>query len=391
MSDAACRRKLSQIKPAAEPVALQIEVTPQLIRIDACVAGQEQQFQYAVDSFPAESRGLDKATLQQVFSATADEPFRLDQLRCGSLPEIVIPPKQLKQIRREFYAELRRLRQPQRQQAQQAHLQSARAALLPQAAPRSGKRQLRVLLRDAREQRLLQDPLIDQLLLPLSGSNLQAANKLLRRAGQIIWDIPFILFDRDWSDTRNLIRQLIQAGFRNFRLNNLGHFPLFDGQQDLKLFGSFRLFSLNSQAMTAWAELGMTETELYIEDDRTNLAELLSRELPLPTALTVYASVPLITSRIAIKNVRSDHPVLSDRDDAYRVRQRQGVTWVSSETDFSFIANMNELESFGCHNFVIDLSHLGPFSQRGKLVLDALRRGTDPASTSKFNYEMGME
>lgn len=391
MSDAACRRKLSQIKPATEKVTLRVEVTAQQLQICAEVGGQEQQFQFAIDSYPAESRALDKATLQQVFSVTAEEPFQLTELSCGPLPEIVIPPKQLKQIRRDLYAELRRLRRPQKQQLKQSHLQSARAALLPSAPPMAGKRQIRVLLRDSRDQRLLQDPLIERILLPISRQNLQSANKLLRRTEQVIWDLPFIIFDRDWSDIRNAVRQLIQVGFRNFRLNNLGHFPLFDGQQQLNLFSSFRLFSLNSQALAAWSELGIGEAELYVEDDRENLAELLSRDLPLPTALTVYASVPLISSRIAIKNVRSDNPVLSDRDDAFRVQQRQGLTWLSSETDFSFLANMSELQSFGCHNFIIDLSHLGPFSQRGKQVLEAARRGADPAATSKFNYLRGME
>lgn len=391
MSDAACRRKLSQVKPAAEKVDLELEVTQQELKIAATVAGQQQSFQYAIESYPAESSGLDSDTLQQVFAATADEPFRLGAFRCGRLPDIVIPPKQLKQIRRSFYAELRQMRQPQKQQSKQQHLESARAALLPKEPATATPRQIRVQLRDARDQRLLQDPAVEQVLIPLTGPNLQGANKLLRRTEQVIWDLPFIIFDRDWKDTRNAVRQLIQAGFKQFRLNNLGHFPLFDDQQELRLFSSFRLFSLNSQAISAWAGLGICEAELYIEDDRENLAELLSRRLPLPTALTVYASVPLLVSRIAIRNVRSDHPVRSDRDDAYRVQQRQGLTWLSSETDFSFIADMAELESFGCHRFIIDLSHLGPFSPAGKKVLDAVRRGVDPAGTSKFNYLLGME
>lgn len=391
MSDAACRRKLSNVKPVAEKVDLLIEATTSQLQIEAAVAGQTERFQYNVDSYPAESRALDQATLQQVFSITADEPFRLGSLRCGKLPEIVIPPKQLKQVRRDLYSGLRQLRLPQKQQLRQQHLQAARDALLSKGAPQSGQRKLRLQLRDARDQRILQDQLIDQILIPLTGQNLQAAVKLVRRSDQVIWDIPFILFDQDWSDTRNAIKQLIQAGFSKFRLNNLGHFPLFDGQKALQLFSSFRLFSLNSQAISAWAELGISEAELYIEDDRENLAELLSRQLPVPTALTAYASVPLLTSRIAIRNVRSDHPVHSDRDDAYRVQQRQGLTWLSSETDFSFIANLPELQSFGCHNFIIDLSHLGPFSWAGKKVLDAVRRGVDPPETSKFNYLMGME
>ncbi|MCK4622850.1 MAG: U32 family peptidase [Desulfuromonadales bacterium] len=391
LSEAACRRKLAQLKPTAEAVSLQIDASERQLQISACVAGQTQQFQFAIDSYPAQSRALDQETLQQVFSATAAAPFELKGLTCGELPEIVIPPKQLKQIRREFYTELSRLRKPLKDQCRQQHVQRARSALFPEAAPASGKQEIRVQLREGRDQRILQDQRVDRLLLPLSGQNLQQANKLLRRSRQLIWDIPFIIFDRNWTDTRNAIRQLVQAGFYNFRLNNLGHFPLFDGLEQISLYSSFRLFSLNSQAIAAWAELGVSEAELYIEDDRENLANLLRRKLPLPTALTVYASVPLLTSRIAIKNVRADYPVLSDRDDAYRVQQRQGLTWLRSETDFSFIANMPELEGFGCHNFIIDLSHLGPFSPRGKQVLDAVRRGSDPPDISKFNFEMGME
>ncbi|SHJ35929.1 putative protease [Malonomonas rubra DSM 5091] len=391
MSDAACKRKLSQVKPSLETVDLGIEATEQQLRIEANVAGQKQQFEFAIDSYPAESRGLDVDTLQQVFAATAGEPFRLGKLDCGELPEIVIPPKQLKQIRRELYTELRQLRQPQKDRLKQQHLQAARNALFGKGGTTSASRELRVQLRDARDQRILQDPQVDQIIIPLTGQNLQSATKLTRRAEQVIWDIPFIVFDRDWKEMRNTINQLIQAGFRKYRLNNLGHFPFFDKQQGLELFSSFRLFSLNSQAVASWAELGINEAELYIEDDRDNLADLLSRELPLPTALTVYASVPLLVSRIAIKGVRADNPVRSDRDDEYRVQQRQGLTWLTSETDFSFISNMQELQDFGCHNFIVDLSHLGPFSANGKKVLEALKRGADPAGSSKFNYLMGME
>ncbi len=391
LSDAASRRKLSQVRPPAEPVALRIEASEQQLQIEAELAGQSQRFQFAIDSYPAESRGLDRELLQQVFAATAGAPFRLTRLETGPLPAIVIPPKQLKQIRRDLYAELSSQRRPQKAARKQQHLQSAHAALRPVTGPAAGRREVRVQLRDARDQRLLQDPLVDRILLPLSGQNLQQAGKLLRRKEQVIWDLPFILFDRDWQETRNAVRQLVQAGFQAFRLGNLGHFPLFDGLENLQLFSSFRLFSVNSQAIAAWQELGIGEAELYIEDDRENFAEILKRDTGIPTALTVYASVPLITSRIAIKNLRSDHPVLSDRDDAYRVQQRQGLTWLRSETDFSFLGNLAELQGLGCQHFIIDLSHLGPFNPAGKQVLEAARRGCDPAGTSKFNYQLGME
>jgi len=391
MSDAACRRKLSNVRPPAEKVDLSIDIIPQQLQITATLGGKEQQFQFTVETFPAEQQGLDEKILRQTFSATAGEPFTLGSLTYRGGEPLVIPPKQLKQIRRDFYAALRRSYKPQKPQVRAAHSQSAREALLPLASPPGGKRQLCIQLRDSRDQRVLQDQQVDQIMIPLTGQNLQHANKLVRRSRQLIWDIPFVIFDRDWTDTRNAIRQLVQMGFTNFRLNNLGHFPLFDKLDGVNLTSSFRLFSLNSQAISALAELGIKETELYIEDDRHNLADILRHQLPIPTAMTVYASVPLLTSRVKIKNVRSDHPVVSDRGDAYRVQQRQGLTWLNSETDFSFISNMAELQSWGCHHFIVDLSHLGPFSPAGKRVLDAVRHGYDPEGTSKFNFERELE
>lgn len=392
LSDAAIRRRLSQLKPRQDQVDLEIDCTPDQLRITASSTGLEQRLEFPIESYPAREKPLDREVLQQVFAVTAGEPFRLGQLTCGELPSVVIPPKQLKQIRRDLYSSLRQQRQPQRDRLKQEHIDSARQALLPQRkAPPADKREIRVLLRDGRDQHLLQDHQVDQILLPLSGGNLQAASKLKRRSRQLIWDIPFILFDQDWDATRSAIRQLVGLGYCQFRLNNLSHFPLFDGLEGLKLFSSFRLFALNSQAISAWKELGICEAELYIEDGRENLAAILSHELPLPTALTVYASVPLITSRISIKSIRPDQPVLSDRGDAYRVQQRQGLSWLRSETDFSFLANLGELQSFGCHSFIIDLSHLGPFTPPGKRVLDSLRHANDPPGTSKFNYERGVE
>lgn len=391
MSDAACRRKLGAIAPPAEEVALKIAVTATELKVTATLGTLEKHYRFNIDSFPAEQNALDKAVLQQAFAVTAKQPFVLRQLECNPLPAIVIPPKQLKQIRRDLYEDLGRITKPLREQAREEHLHNARQALYPVSPAAPHKRQTRVLIRDSRDQRILQDPTVDAILLPLTGQNLQQANKLVRRSRQLIWDIPFVLFDQDWNETRNTIRQLVQMGFHHYRLNNLGHFPLFDKLNHLHLYSSFRLLSLNSQAIGALADLGIHEAELYIEDDRHNLADLLRHQLPVPTTMTVYASAPLLTSRVKIKNVRSDAPVLSDKGDAYKVQQRQGLTWLNSATDFSFIANMTQLEHWGCHNFVVDLSHLGPFSQEGKQVLEALRRGLDPPGSSKFNFESGLE
>ncbi len=153
-----------------------------------------------------------------------------------------------------------------------------------------------------RDAHLLNDPGVDRLLVPLTPANLAqlgaAGERLRGRAAQVIWDLPFILLDNDWPGYRDAVRDWLQRGFSHFRLNNLGHFPLFEGLPGITLLAGWRLFSLNTQAILAWRELGAAEVTLYIEDDRANLRQLLCRETGVPAAVTLYASVPLIVSRI---------------------------------------------------------------------------------------------
>jgi putative protease len=397
LSEAACRRRLNQTSQAPREVELAIAMpTAGRLEIKAVCGPVVLDLAYPVESFPAEQRPLDAATLEGVFSRTADAPFTLDRLSTDELPPVVVPPSRLKEIRRDLYRQLAAAVHRQRDERRRTHLDAALADLLPPVpAPAAPEPVLTVGVPGLRDVHLLGDPAVDRLLVPLTPASLReldrAGKRLAGRRGQVVWDLPPIIFDAQWTDFRLAVRQLVERSFTAFRLNNLGHFDLFDGLEGLQLMTGYRLFSLNSQALLAWRELGIGEATLYIEDDRANLADLLRRDAGLHTAVTVYGPVPLITSRIPIKGVRADHPVISDRGEAYRVDQRSGLTVLTSETDFSLLAHLGELQAMGCSRLVLDLSHVGPFSTRGKQVLEAWRKGQDPSGTSPFNFVAGME
>lgn len=389
MSEQACRKKLQQLPAPRALLDLHIYVKPQALELRARCGTDQWESRYAIESFPAEDQGLDQTLLHKVFAATDKAPFTLGHLHCNIFGTLFVPPKRLKEIRREFYQDISRNWPVQRQSASPG-TGAAMVALLPPRITPPGPPRLRVQLRDAGEQRLLADQQVDELILPLSPANVQAAGILRKQREKMIWDLPFVLIGSDWHETRALIQQLYQLGFRSFRLNNLGDFPLFEGLAEVKLYSSFRLFSLNHQALLAWRELGISDAELYIEDDRENLSNLLRHGVDIDVTLPVYGSVPLLRSRIEIRQLKNRQPVLNDRGDAYRVQQHRGLTSLDSLTDFSFLAAQAELRTFGCRNFVIDLSHLGAFSARGREVLDAWRRGIDPPECSQFNYFKGM-
>jgi putative protease len=396
MSEAACRRKLGTAAAVPTPVNLTVALADATLVISGGSAGVNLERRYPVETFAASDRPLSTETLRGVFARTAGEPFQLAELSAPELPPVVIPPSRLKEVRRDFYLALSQAVAEKQKTRRETHRQLAMADLLPTLAVRAAaSRHLTLAIRDLRDAHILSDPGIDRLLVPLSAANIQGLDHLGRRLRgrqeQVLWDIPFIIFDDQWRHFREAVRHLVERGFHSFRLNNLGHFPLFDGLDDLRLSAGYRLFSLNSQALLAWRKLGLAEATLYIEDDRENLGEILRREAGIETALTVYGPVPLITSRIPIRGVRADSPVLSDRGEAYRVDGRSGLTVLTSESDFSLFAHLTELQNMGCGRFLLDLSHLGPFSPEGKRVLDAFRKGSDLPDTSCFNFEKGME
>jgi U32 family peptidase len=86
-----------------------------------------------------------------------------------------------------------------------------------------------------------------------------------------------------------------------------------------------------------------------------------------------------------------DRPLVSDRGEKYSVQERGGLTVLTSETDFSLIGHLRELQNLGAERFLVELDQCGAFSERGKQVLAAAKDDRPLAGTSKFNYEMGME
>lgn len=396
LSEAACRRRLGQASPP--PLAVRLHLTVEeaelVVRGEAAAAVLERR--YPVALFAASDHPLSTATLESVFARSAGEPFTLAALTTGELPPVVIPPSRLKEIRRDFYRLLREAIDRTAKERRSAHLAAALAELLPpRAATPAAAAQITVTIGSLRDLHLLADRQVDRVAAPLTAgglSHLEAAVGRLRgRETQVIWDLPFVLFDSDRQGLTTAIRWLVQRGFTTFRLNNLGHFPLFDDLTGLTLVAGFRLFSLNTQAILAWRELGVGEVTLYLEDDRENLRQLLVRATGVPAAITLYAPVPVITSRIPLRSLRSDSPVVSDRSEAYRVDCRSGVTVVTPEIDFSLLGRQKELQAAGCGKFILDLSHLGPFSPQGKRVLEALRREEAVPGTALFNYELGLE
>ena len=301
----------------------------------------------------------------------------------------------MKEIRRDFYRQLQQKLAGEVDRNVGLRKRRALEALLPKGTTYAGaEKGLTVAIRSLSEVRLIENRDIDRLLVPLEPGIEHRLGKLpqrLKKSKQLlVWDLPFIILDRDWDAYAATVSALLASGWNSFRLNNLAHFQFFKGAENPVLVTGYRLFTLYSQAALAWREQGVGEMTLYIEDDRENLSDLLVRG-GLTFNLVAYSQVPMMTTRVPMPRVRPDSPLVSGRDEHYLVRRQKETSTISAETDFSLIGRLHQLRALGFHNFTVDLSHLSAFSPPGKNVLAAFAADRPIPSTSLFNFDFGME
>jgi putative protease len=153
---------------------------------------------------------------------------------------------------------------------------------------------------------------------------------------------------------------------------------------DVRISTWHRCFSLNSQALAAWRELGAHACTLYIEDDAANMAELLASGIDVERRVIAYAPLPVMTTKIRLKDVHSNTPLHSDRGEAYSVTSRDGLQIISAATPFSLTARHGELRRAGCCSYMIDLRHAPRESWNE--ILAAFKAGRGIPGTTEFNY-----
>jgi len=275
-------------------------------------------------------------------------------------------------------------------------IRQALASLLPKTTVEpTAMSEVTVRGRETQDIGLLDDnQQVARLELPLNSKNLTALKgvekQLSQKQERLIWEIPTMLFGPDWIEYRRAVQMLHGSGYRRFRINNLGHILLFAGLSDIILLGGFRCYTLNSQAALAWQELGLTELTLSLEDGQRNISDLIHRPLTITLTLTVYSAVTLLLSRIPLKGLRSGNVLHSDKEEEYRIVNDSGLTEVLSGQDFSLVGRLGELREMGCARIMVDLSHCGAVSAKGRQVLAALALDQPLPDTFTFNYLQGL-
>jgi len=360
------------------------------LHISAEVAGSYHAFSFPLGALEPARSGDMQAVLQGQFAKTGETGFRLESLEAPGFPSVLIPMAVFKELRRRFYQQLDEAVSA----GSREWIAAARTAALKEVetrpAPRrsGGRESLAVVMDLPRDWRFPHQAGADCTVLPLSKAAIhQLPSVVPRMRGseeRIIWQLPFIIFDRDMPLYRDTLAQLHKAGFRRFEAANLSHFALLAGLADVSISTWHRCFALNSQALASWRELGAATATLYMEDDAANLADLLGADLDMERRVIAYAPLPVMTTKIRIKDVHSNIPLHSDRGEAYSVTTRDGLQVITAATPFSLTARHNELRQMGCGSFLIDLRQAPRESWND--IIGAFKAGREIPGTTEFNY-----
>lgn len=391
LSDNACLRRLEGGQVDKLSCKLTVSLKDEQLNISAVVDGSHHLFSFQLGQLEQARSGDMQSVLFGQFSKCGDTPFRLDSLEAPDFPAVLIPSALFKDLRRRFYQQLREASSALFRE----RIASARSSALQElksvetAARRPASREtLTVVMADPKEWRFPFQNGADTTLLPLSKAAIHQIGSALPRMRdseeRIIWQLPFMLFDRDIPLYRDTLRSLYRAGFRRFEAANLSHFELLRGLEGLSISTWHRCFSLNSQALSAWQELGAEVATLYLEDDSSNISELLKAGVDIQQRIMAYSPLPVMTTKIRIKDVHANTPLRSDRGETYRVTSQDGLQTISSALPFSLTARHSELKQKGCNSFVIDLSE-EPRERWGEIIA-AFRSGRELTGTTEFNY-----
>ncbi|MDR2965593.1 MAG: U32 family peptidase [Treponema sp.] len=220
--------------------------------------------------------------------------------------------------------------------------------------------------------------------------------------------LPFkkteIIFSLDpWFPPENqilmedIIESLIEEGYTQFIVNNLGHFSLFKNYKSVNLMAGPWLYTFNSWSLSFIASLGVDGIITPLENNRQNLERTLSikgsdkrRSSPLLSSIfiTVFSYPPLfnIKANLANLNLKS---FADNMGETFLLNTCQEGSKVYPNKYFSIIDKIPFLKQSGFGKFIIDLTGTTIKKSNYKDLIQAVKENTPLPNSERFNWKDG--
>jgi putative protease len=224
--------------------------------------------------------------------------------------------------------------------------------------------------------------------------------------GEIIFTLDPYLPQGDEREMGDMIEALIAQGYRQFVLNNLGHFSYFRGSaasgerpgktRSLGLIAGPFLYIFNRWAASFVSSLGVDFFVNPLENNRQNLEKTIDPQHRSRLFVTIFAWPALFHIRENLGGLY-DFVCFSDsREEEFRLSAGEGGTRVYPERPFSIVDKVPFLREAGFSRFILDLSG-GPGGKSGSSMkknqyrdlMQSARNAAALPDISRFNWKDG--
>jgi putative protease len=211
------------------------------------------------------------------------------------------------------------------------------------------------------------------------------------KAGDIILTLDPYFPQADAEELSSIIEPLVELGYRQFMVNNLGHFSLFRNvRAEVRLIAGPWLYMFNSWALSFVASLGADGFVPPFENNRQNLERTLTAPRTRSMVfIPVFAWPPLFRIRADLRH-HYDFSSFSDNSgETFSLVCDGEKTLVIPQKPFSITDKIPFLREAGFSRFIIDLSNHRLKKTDYKDLMRAVNSGAPLPRISRFNWKDG--
>jgi putative protease len=232
-----------------------------------------------------------------------------------------------------------------------------------------------------------------RLVLEITANNVKSFSrfkKTFSRAGlKVVFSFPALLFGSGWEKTRKLAKSLIDQGFLDFMVANLGQVEFLKGlNPNLKIWGDHRLGSLNHLSAKALSQVGLTGVTLSPELDEATYRLLAKRPYLSPVLLYLSGRPALFTARylpLAFKR----GPIVSLRGEKYQVGAEGDAFTLRAESRIFMGGYLKGAVPKSLAGLLVDLRLEPQAATLARTIRKAVAEGRGGLGSS-FNFKRGL-
>jgi putative protease len=243
----------------------------------------------------------------------------------------------------------------------------------------------------------------------LLGEGKQKKEVLPFNKGEIILNLDPFFPQGDEKFLGEAVGALLEEGYRQYMVNNPGHFSYFRGVMDkntgpgnsrpgmksLGLIAGPYLYTFNRWAASFVSSMGAGYLVSPLENNRQNLERTIDPSYRQRVFITVFAWPALFRIRAGLGSLYDFGPFFDSQDEEFRLAAGEEGSSVYPRQPFSIVDKLPFLREAGFSRFILDLrgglGNSGSSLKKNQYrdLMKAAQNALPLAGTSRFNWKDG--